>query len=166
MSGLTVEIQNTDAEGRLVLGDVIYYTQTKYKPAYLIDMATLTGAMIVALGFKRAGIFCNSDKMADQLFKSGSNTGDLVWRMPLGEEYSEAVKSKIADIQNTSNIRGAGSATAAAFLENFIAGNKNWAHIDIAGVDTWKEPADFNHLGATGFGVKLLTDFVEKNLVK
>ena len=167
MSGKTVEIIDTDAEGRLVLGDVLYYAQIKYKPEYMIDMATLTGAIMVALGTERAGIFANDDKLAKNIKQSGDKTGDKCWVMPMGEEYAEAMKSQIADLRNLSSVRYAGSATAGEFLRNFIGDNKKWAHIDIAGVDFATKNnvfgvADF----ASGFGVKLLNDFVEENLAK
>lgn len=167
MSGKTVEIIDTDAEGRLVLGDVLYYAQSTYKPDCMIDMATLTGAIMVALGTEKAGIFSNNDKMANQIKISGDKTGESCWVMPMGEEYAEAMKSQIADLRNLSSVRYAGSATAGEFLKNFIGDNKKWVHIDIAGVDFATKRnkfaiADF----ASGFGVKLLNDFVEENLAK
>ena len=167
MSGKTVEIIDTDAEGRLVLGDVLYYTQTKYKPKYLIDMATLTGAIMVALGQSMSGIFSNSDALANALKSSGDNTGDKCWIMPMGEEFSENMKSNVADLRNLSKVRYGGSATAGAFLENFIADSENWAHIDIAGVDFATSRSVFADADtATGYGVKLIVDYVYKNLVK
>ena len=167
MSGKSVEIIDTDAEGRLVLGDILYYAQSVYQPEYMIDMATLTGAIMVALGLERAGVFTNNETLGKKLYESGEKSGDRCWVMPMGEEYSEAMKSQIADLRNLSSIRYAGSATAAAFLENFIDGNKNWAHIDIAGVDNATKNnafgvADF----ASGYGVKLLSEFIEKNIAK
>lgn len=167
MSGKTVEIIDTDAEGRLVLGDVLYYAQSVYKPEYLIDVATLTGAIMVALGTERAGIFSNNDKMAEKIKESGENTGDRCWVMPMGEEYADAMKSQIADLRNLSSVRYAGSATAGEFLHNFIGDNQKWAHIDIAGVDTATKNNSFSIADfASGFGVKLLNDFVEKNIEK
>ena len=167
MSGKTVEIIDTDAEGRLVLADLLYYTQTTYKPEYLIDMATLTGAIMVALGQSMSGVFSNSEKLAEALKKSGDNTGDLCWIMPLGEEeFSENIKSNIADLRNLSKVRYAGSATAAVFLENFMD-NKNWAHIDIAGVDMATSRNCFADADtATGYGIKLLVDFVKNTVEK
>ena len=167
MSGKTVEIIDTDAEGRLVLGDILYYAQTTYKPEYMIDMATLTGAIMVALGLERAGIFTNNETLGNSIKKSGDKSGDKCWVMPMGEEYADAMKSQIADLRNLSSVRYAGSATAAAFLENFIDDNKKWAHIDIAGVDnaTKNNPfcvADF----ASGFGLKLLNEFVKTEIEK
>ena len=167
MSGKTVEIIDTDAEGRLVLGDILYYTQTKYKPKYLIDIATLTGAIMVALGLERAGIFTNNEDVGNKLKEIGNKIGEMCWVMPMGEEYSEAMKSQIADLRNLSTIRYAGSATAAAFLENFIDNNENWVHIDIAGVDNATKNNSFCNEGlATGYGVKLISDFVENNILK
>lgn len=167
MSGKTVEIIDTDAEGRLVLADVLYYAQTTYKPEYLIDMATLTGAIMVALGQSMSGIFSNSEKLAKALKESGGNTGDLCWVMPMGEEFAENMKSNIADLRNLSKVRYAGSATAAAFLENFVDDNKNWAHIDIAGVDMATSRSYFADADtATGYGIKLLVDFVKNNIEK
>ena len=167
MSGKSVEIIDTDAEGRLVLADILYYTQKKYQPECMIDFATLTGAIMVALGQERAGVFSNNDNLAKQLKESGDRTGELNWTMPLGEEYQEAIKSNIADLRNLGKTRYGGSATAAAFLENFIDDNGNWAHIDIAGVDFATSNnvfcvADF----ASGYGVKLIIDFVMKKYVK
>ena len=167
MSGKTVEIIDTDAEGRLVLGDILYYTQTRYKPKYLIDMATLTGAIMVALGQSMSGIFSNSDELANALKNSGEKTGDKCWIMPMGDEFSENMKSNIADLRNLSKVRYGGSATAGAFLENFIADSENWAHIDIAGVDFATARSIFADADtATGYGVKLIVDYVYNNLVK
>ena len=167
MSGKTVEIIDTDAEGRLVLGDILYYAQSKYKPDCMIDMATLTGAIMVALGTEKAGIFSNNDEFAEKIKKSGEKTGDRCWVMPLGEEYHESIKSQIADIRNLGKNRYGGSATAAAFLENFIDDNKKWAHIDIAGVDTATSNNAFSQPDfVSGFGVKLLNDFVEEYIEK
>lgn len=160
MSGQTIEVLNTDAEGRLVLADVLYYTQTKFKPKYMIDLATLTGAIVVALGSHKAGLYSNSDEMAENLMLAGDATGDYCWRMPLGEEYNKMMDSKIADMKNISGTREGGSITAAAFLERFIAGNKNWAHIDIAGTSDNHKDLDLSVAGGTGFGIKLLDKFV------
>ena len=167
MSGKTVEIIDTDAEGRLVLGDILYYAQTTYKPEYMIDIVTLTCVIMVALGLERAGIFTNNETLGNSIKKSGDKSGDKCWVMPMGEEYADAMKSQIADLRNLSSVRYAGSATAAAFLENFIDDNKKWAHIDIAGVDnaTKNKPfcvADF----ASGFGLKLLNEFVKTEIEK
>ncbi len=168
MSGKTVEIIDTDAEGRLVLADILYYAQTTYKPEYLIDMATLTGAILYALGTEKSGIFTNNEELGKKLYESGEKTGDNNFVMPLTEEYFEAVKSNIADLRNLGKKgTGAGSATAASFLANFIDDNKKWAHIDIASVDTATSRNCFCQEGlASGYGVKLITDFVENNIEK
>lgn len=158
MSGQTIEVNNTDAEGRLVLADALWYTQTNYNPHVLIDLATLTGAIVVALGDGYAGIFSNDDTLAEQLFKSGKESGDLVWRLPIGEHYDNQINSEIADVKNTGQAnRGGGSITAAQFLYRFVQDKDNckWSHIDIAGVATNKFN-NHNNKGATGFGVKLL----------
>lgn len=167
MSGKTVEIIDTDAEGRLVLGDILYYAQSTYKPEYMIDMATLTGAIMVALGTEKAGIFTNDENLGKKLYESGEKTGEHNWIMPLTEEYFDAIKSKIADIRNLGKTRYAGSATAASFLANFIGDNKKWAHIDIAGVDEATSNNVFAKEGlCSGYGVKLLSDFVKTNIEK
>ena len=161
MSGQTIEVINTDAEGRLVLADALYYTNTKFKPKLIIDLATLTGAIIVSLADVYAGLFSNDDELATQLTKSGEISGELVWRLPIGEEYDEMINSDIADMKNVGSGRGAGSITAAQFLKRFI-GETKWAHLDIAGV-AWKGKGDsMAHKGATGFGLKLLDYFVRK----
>jgi len=159
----TVEVLNTDAEGRLILADAFAYIIKNYKPKEIIDVATLTGAIVIALGNTVAGMFSNNDELAKKMFESGENTGEHVWRMPLRKEHREAVKSDIADILNTSTIkRSASSITAAAFLE-FFAENTPWCHLDIAGT-AWNENAakGVNPKYATGFGVRLLWDFICK----
>ena len=165
MSGKTVEIIDTDAEGRLVLADILYYAQTTYKPEYLIDMATLTGAIMYALGTEKSGIFTNNKELGKKLYESGEKTGDNNWVMPLTAEYFDAIKSQIADLRNLGKKGSyAGSATAASLLANFIDDNKKWAHIDIAGVDTATGNNSFCKEGlASGYGVKLITDFIENN---
>ena len=162
MSGKTVEIIDTDAEGRLVLADVLYYAQTTYKPEYMIDVATLTGAIMVALGQSRAGIFSNSDELGKKLQEIGEKTGDRNWFMPLDSEHTELIKSNVADLRNLGKVRWAGSATAAAFLQEFIDDNKNWAHVDMAGVDlaTGENPFAVADT-AFGYGVKMLTEFAK-----
>ncbi|MDQ3558010.1 MAG: leucyl aminopeptidase, partial [Pseudomonadota bacterium] len=132
MSGQTIEVINTDAEGRLVLADILTYIQRNEKPAAIIDLATLTGAIIVALGNHHAGLFSNNDELADDLLKAGRETGEKVWRMPLGPEYDKLIDSKIADMKNTGG-RHAGSVTAAQFLQRFVENDTPWAHIDVAG---------------------------------
>ncbi len=161
MSGQTIEVINTDAEGRLVLADALHYTNTKFKPQLIVDLATLTGAIIVALADVYAGLFSNDDKLSTMLKECGETTGERVWRLPLGEEYDEMINSDIADMKNVGSGRGAGSITAAQFLQRFV-GETKWAHLDIAGV-AWKGKGDaMAHKGATGFGVKLLNELVKK----
>lgn len=161
MSGQTIEIDNTDAEGRLVLADAMWYTQEKYKPRFMIDLATLTGAIVIALGENiYAGLYSNDDVLADQLYKAGCASGDKLWRMPLCESYDKQINSEIADVKNTGNGRGAGSITAAQFLQRFT--NKcKWAHLDIAGMAWDKSGGDASPKGATGFGVKVLNQLVK-----
>ncbi len=161
MSGQTIEVINTDAEGRLVLADALHYTNTKFKPKLIIDLATLTGAIIVSLADVYAGLFSNDDELALHLKKCGEHTGELVWQLPIGEEYDEMINSDIADMKNVGSGRGAGSITAAQFLKRFI-GETKWVHLDIAGV-AWKGKGDAMAVkGATGFGLKLLDYFVQK----
>lgn len=158
-SGQTIEVLNTDAEGRLVLADALWYTQKHFKPKIIIDLATLTGAIIVALGTSRAGLFANDNKLADQLFKTGEKTGEEVWRLPLGDVYDKQINSDIADMQNIGRDREAGSITAAQFLQRFV--NKTpWAHLDIAGVAWTKRDGDITPKGATAYGVRLLNQLV------
>jgi leucyl aminopeptidase len=158
MSGQTVEIINTDAEGRLVLGDALWYTKNRFKPQFMVNLATLTGAIIVALGQEHAGLFSNNDALADRLSKVGEATGEKVWRMPLGPEYDKQIDSKFADMKNTGG-RNGGSITAAQFLQRFV-NNVPWAHLDIAGVAWSKKDAPTVPKGATAFGVRLLDRFV------
>ena len=133
MKGLTVEIGNTDAEGRLVLADTFTYVQQEYKPKELIDLATLTGACMVALGTETAGLFSNSDELANKLIESGNNTFESLWRLPIALEHHEAMKSPYADLTNNEKKRYGGASCAAAFLEKFIDKDTKWAHLDIAG---------------------------------
>ena len=161
MSGQTIEVINTDAEGRLVLADALHYTNTKFKPKFIVDLATLTGAIVVALADSYAGLFSNDDKFSDEIIDSGIKTGEKAWRMPLGEEFDEMINSDIADMKNVGAGRGAGSTTAAQFLQRFI-GKTKWAHLDIAGV-AWKGKGDSMAVkGATGYGVRLLDNLVKK----
>lgn len=162
MSGQTIEIDNTDAEGRLVLADVLWYTQKKYDPQFMINLATLTGAMVIALGENyAAGMFSNDDKLAEQLSKAGELTRDRVWRFPLADHFDKMINSDVADVRNTGNGRGAGSITAAQFLKRFV-NEKTWAHLDIAGVAWDKQGSDTCAKGATGFGVRLLDELTRK----
>ena len=162
-SGKTIEILNTDAEGRLVLADALTYTEKKYKPKFIIDLATLTGAIIVSLGSEYAGMFSNNDKLSDQIFKAGEKTGEKVWRMPLSKNYDKLIDSKKADMQNINYVGGAGSTTAAQFLQRFILNQTPWAHLDIAGMAFSKYGGALNPGGATGYGVKLLNQLIEDN---
>ena len=167
MSGQTIEVLNTDAEGRLVLADALWYTQEKFAPRMIIDLATLTGAIIVALGTSRAGLFSNNDKLAEQLFATGKKTGEEVWRLPLGDVYDKQIDSVIADMQNIGADREAGSITAAQFLQRFIKSSDTpWAHLDIAGVAWTKKDLDTCPKGATAFGVQLLNQLVADHYEK
>jgi len=159
MSGQTIEIINTDAEGRLVLADVLYYANKRFKPRFMINLATLTGAIMVALGQEYAGLFSNDDKLVERLTKAGEVTGERVWRMPLGPEYDKIIDSKFADMKNSGG-RWAGSITAAQFLQRFV--NKTpWAHLDIAGTALASPQTDINKSWSAGWGVRLLDRLVE-----
>jgi leucyl aminopeptidase len=158
MSGQTIEIINTDAEGRLVLADVLWYVGQKFKPKFMVDLATLTGAIIVALGVDHAGLFANDDKLAERLVKAGQETGEKVWRMPLGPEYDKLIDSKFADMKNTGGRHG-GSITAAQFLQRFVE-KTPWAHLDIAGTGMSSPATDINRSWGSGFGVRLLDRLV------
>jgi leucyl aminopeptidase len=162
-SGKTIEILNTDAEGRLVLADALSYTEKKYKPKFIIDLATLTGAIIVSLGSEYAGLFSNDDKISDQLSKAGEKVGEKLWRMPLNDNYDKLIDSKKADMQNINYVGGAGSTTAAQFLQRFILNKTPWAHLDIAGMAFSKYGGALNSGGATGYGVRLLNQLIEDN---
>ncbi|MGC1349227.1 MAG: leucyl aminopeptidase [Xanthobacteraceae bacterium] len=159
MSGQTIEIINTDAEGRLVLADVLHYVNKRFKPKFMINLATLTGAIIVALGQEYAGLFSNDDKLSERLTKAGEATGERVWRMPLGPEYDKAIDSKFADVKNTGG-RNAGSITAAQFLQRFVD-KTPWAHLDIAGTALGSPQTDINKSWSSGWGVRLLDCLVE-----
>ena len=159
LSGQTIQVLNTDAEGRLVLADALWYTQDRFKPQFMVDLATLTGAMLVALGTEKAGLFANNNELAERLLAAGEATGDYLWRMPLGDEYNKLLDSPLADVKNISNGRWGGAITAACFLERFV-NQTVWAHLDIAPtVDTAKEKVLVGK-GATGFGVQLLDRLV------
>ncbi|KQN05925.1 MULTISPECIES: leucyl aminopeptidase [Sphingomonas] len=162
MSGQTIEVLNTDAEGRLVLCDCVTWVQQAHKPTTIVDLATLTGAMIVALGTENGGIFANDDALADQLIAAGKTTGDTLWRFPLSPAYDKLIDSPIADMKNVGP-RGAGSITAAQFIKRFVDEGVKWAHLDIAGM-VWSDKPGTNHdKGATGYGVRLLDQFVADN---
>ena len=155
LSGQTVENLNTDAEGRLVLADALWYTEERFKPAAIIDLATLTGAILVALGEEFAGLFANDDKLAEQLAAAAAATGEKLWRMPLADAYNKELDSDIADMKNIGNGRNAGSALGAHFLQRFIR-KAPWAHLDIAGMAWAGKAADVTPKGATAWGVRLL----------
>jgi leucyl aminopeptidase len=159
MSGQTIEIINTDAEGRLVLADVLHYVNKRFKPKFMINLATLTGAIIIALGQEYAGLFCNDDKLAERLIKTGEATGERVWRMPLGAEYDKQIDSKFADMKNTGG-RSGGAITAAQLLQRFV-GKTPWAHLDIAGTGMGSPQNDINKSWGSGWGVRLLERLVE-----
>ena len=160
-SGKTIEILNTDAEGRLVLADALTFTEKKFKPKLIIDLATLTGAIIVCLGSEYAGLFSNNDKLSKEIFNAGEKVQEKVWRMPLHKNYDKLMNSKNADVQNINYVGGAGSTTAAQFLQRFILNDTPWAHLDIAGMAFSKYGGALNSGGATGFGVRLLNQFIE-----
>ena len=161
-SGKTIEVLNTDAEGRLILADAIYYIDEQYKPELIVDLATLTGAIVVSLGSEYAGLFSNNDKLSEKLIKAGEIENEKLWRFPLHKNYDKLMDSKIADIQNINYSGGAGSITAAQFLQRFLKNSTPWAHLDIAGMAWTKKDLDTIPTGATGYGVKLLNKFVEK----
>lgn len=159
MSGQTIEITNTDAEGRLILCDALHYGSTRYKPAEMIDLATLTGACVVALGHEASGLMANNQLLADSLVKAGESTGERVWQLPLWDEYGQILKSDIADFKNAGS-RDGGSITAGWFLKQFV-GDTNWAHLDIAGTAWTDKPRPCSPKGASGVGVRLLIEFLE-----
>ncbi len=158
MSGQTIEIINTDAEGRLVLADALWYVKDKYKPAFIIDLATLTGAILIALGQEHAGLFCNNDELAEHILAAGKSTGEKLWRLPMGPAYDKLIDSKFADMKNTGG-RHAGSITAAQFLERFVD-KTPWAHLDIAGTGMSSPASDTNQSWGSGWGVRLLDRLV------
>ena len=162
MSGQTIEVLNTDAEGRLVLADALWYCQDRFKPRAMIDLATLTGAIVVALGQEFAGLFSNDDDLAERLSAAGKAVGEGVWRLPLGEAYDKLLNCDIADMKNITGVRGAGSITAAQFLQRFV-NEVPWVHLDIAAVTWSKKGAPCVPKGGTGFGVRLLDRFVRDN---
>jgi len=164
MSGQTIEIINTDAEGRLVLADVLWYVAKKFKPKFMVDLATLTGAIMVALGTEHAGLFCNNDELAERLVQAGLETGERVWRMPLAPEYDKLIDSQFADMKNTGGRHG-GSITAAQFLQRFVD-NTPWAHLDIAGTAMGAPKSEINQSWGSGFGVRLLERLVADHYEK
>ncbi len=162
-SGKTIEVLNTDAEGRLVLADALTFTEEKFKPQFIVDLATLTGAIIVSLGSEYAGLFSNNDKLSKQLIDAGESVEEKLWRMPLNENFDKLINSKNADMQNINYVGGAGSTTAAQFLQRFIINKTPWAHLDIAGMAFSKYGGALNSGGATGYGVRLLNKLIEDN---
>jgi leucyl aminopeptidase len=161
MTGRTIEIINTDAEGRLVLADAIAYTEERFKPKFIIDLATLTGAIIVALGHQQAGMFSSDDALAEALSKAGTATGELVWRMPLSADYDRLIDSKFADVKNAGG-RDAGAITAAHFIKRFVK-KTPWVHLDIAGTALGSPQTDINRSWSSGWGVRLLDRLVADN---
>ncbi len=166
MSGQTIEVDNTDAEGRMVLADVLWYAQEEYKCDAIIDLATLTGAIVIALGDEYAGLFSNNNDIAEKLRIAGEEVGELLWRLPLSDHYDGRINSEIADIRNTGKVSGGGAITAAQFLQRFIQEKTVWAHLDIAGV-TWTTNGELSCglKGATGFGVRLLENYIQKHRI-
>ena len=162
-SGKTIEVLNTDAEGRLVLADALTFTEKKFKPKFIVDLATLTGAIIVSLGSEYAGLFSNNDKLSKQLLEAGEKVEEKLWRMPLHKNFDKLINSKNADMQNINYVGGAGSTTAAQFLQRFILNKTPWAHLDIAGMAFSKYGGALNSGGATGYGVRLLNQLIEDN---
>jgi leucyl aminopeptidase len=163
MSGQTVEVINTDAEGRLVLCDAMTWTQKTFKPKLMVDLATLTGAMVITLGHEYAGIFSNDETLAADLIKAAEASGDKLWRQPLAEPYDRLIDSQIADMKNVGP-REAGSITAAQFLQRYVEDGVAWAHLDIAGM-AWSDKAKPTYdKGATGYGVRLLDQFIAESV--
>ncbi|MDB3981997.1 leucyl aminopeptidase [Candidatus Pelagibacter sp.] len=160
-SGKTIEILNTDAEGRLVLADALTFTEKKFNPKFMVDLATLTGAIIVSLGSEYGGLFSNDDKLSRQLLEAGDKVDEKLWRMPLHKNFDKLINSKNADMQNINYVGGAGSTTAAQFLQRFILKKTPWAHLDIAGMAFSKYGGALNSGGATGYGVRLLNKLIE-----
>jgi leucyl aminopeptidase len=158
MSGQTIEVLNTDAEGRLVLADALCYVNERFQPKFMIDLATLTGAIMVALGNQHAGLFCNNDELAARLTAAGLTSGEKLWRMPLGPEYDKLIDSKNADMKNIGGRHG-GAITAAQFLQRFVK-DTPWAHLDIAGTAMGSPNSEINQSWGSGFGVRLLDQLV------
>jgi leucyl aminopeptidase len=161
MSGKTIAVLNTDAEGRLVLADVLWYAQDRFKPRFMVNLATLTGAILIALGKEHAGLFSNNDELAQRLFAAGTETGERVWRMPLSTEYDKMIDSDIADIKNIGG-RNAGSITAAQFLQRFV-NDVPWAHLDVAGTAMDSNKTPINQSWGSGWGVRLLNELVVRH---
>lgn len=166
MSGQTIEVHNTDAEGRLILCDALWYCQEKYQPTHIVDLATLTGAVLIALGHEYAGLFANDDALSDQLTAAGKETGELLWRLPLNDAWDKQIDTPQADMKNISGGREAGSAIGAHFLKRFIKKNVKWAHLDIAGMAWTNKDRVSTPRGASAFGVRLLDQYVTDNWEK
>jgi leucyl aminopeptidase len=164
MSGQTIAVLNTDAEGRLVLADVLWYVQNRFKPKFMVDLATLTGAIMVALGKEHAGLFSNDDELAQRLMTAGYATGEKVWRMPLAPEYDKLIDHDVADVKNTSG-RNAGAITAAQFLQRFV-NNVPWAHLDVAGTAMDSVKSVINQSWGSGWGVRMLNHLVTEHYEK
>jgi leucyl aminopeptidase len=164
MSGQTIEVLNTDAEGRLVLADVLWYAQQRFKPRLIVDLATLTGAIVVALGKEYAGLFSNDDRLAGEIIAAGEATGEKVWRMPLAKAYDKMIDSKNADMKNIGGRHG-GAITAAQFLQRFIK-ETPWAHLDVAGTAMDSARNDINPSWGSGWGVRLLERLVSEHYEK
>ncbi|MEL6588237.1 MAG: leucyl aminopeptidase, partial [Pseudomonadota bacterium] len=162
MKGDTVEVINTDAEGRLVLCDIMWYVQDRFEPVGMVDLATLTGAIIIGLGHENTGVFSNDDKFCDSLLKAAQAEGEGAWRMPLGAAYDKLLKSRVADMKNIGG-RAAGSVTAAQFLQRFVKDDTPWIHLDIAGTASISGGTDLSPAGATGWGVRTLDRLVRDN---
>jgi leucyl aminopeptidase len=160
LSGKTIEIISTDAEGRLVLADALAYASRQYQPRALIDLATLTGGIVVALGKVRAGLMSNNDALADRLFSAGERTHERVWRMPLDEDYADLIQGDDSDLRNSSAERGAHPIVGGIFLKQFVPDDIPWAHLDIAGPAMTEKDLPYCPKGATGFGVRLLLDYI------
>jgi leucyl aminopeptidase len=161
-NGKTAEITNTDAEGRLILADALAYAAATYKPAAIIDMATLTGAVTIALGSVYAGLFSNNDALAAQLTVAGAATGERLWRLPLHERYKRAMEGVHADLVNAAAIREAGATLGAIFLQHFVPEGMPWAHLDIAATAALKNDDRYFSKGATGFGVRVVADYLRR----
>jgi leucyl aminopeptidase len=159
MSGQTIEVLNTDAEGRMVLADCLWYAQNRFKPKAMVNLATLTGAVMVALGKEHAGLFSNNDQLSEWLIEAGKETGEKLWRLPLGPKYDKMIDSKVADMKNTGGKWG-GSISAAQFLQRFVKEGTPWAHLDIAGTAMSSVDSEINRSWGSGFGVRLLDQLV------
>jgi leucyl aminopeptidase len=159
MKGDTIEVINTDAEGRLVLADVLWYAQERFKPSGIINLATLTGAIIIALGHEHTGVFSNDDALADAFLKAAATEGEGAWRMPMGQAYDDKLKSRIADMMNVGG-RDGGAITAAQFIKRFIKDGMPWVHLDIAGTALLKSDSTLAPKGATGWGVMALNRLI------